>query len=106
MERFFEAHARLKSRIHSFKMPIRSRAGLAAVKVVYFTVPCLIGWAMLEWTNTVREENLGANGEKLRERQRAWAEEQGRVLVRAQSPTKPTAAATPAAGNSEQAPLK
>ncbi len=72
MERLFHAHARLKQRIHAFRLPIHTRAGRFAVGVVYFTVPCVVGLGMLQLTNVIRDDNLGKNREKLIERQKAW----------------------------------
>jgi len=91
MEKAFAAHARLKARIHAFRLPIQSRLGLFGVGVVYFTVPCLIGYGLLTYTNVVRDKNLGPNRELLIARQKAWKEEEraSRPLVMAHPPEPP-----------------
>ena len=54
-----------KRRIHAFRMPISSRLGLNVMRVVYFTVPIVFGWYVMEATNSIARENLGVKGEKL-----------------------------------------
>lgn len=65
MERLFSAHARLKQRIHGFRLPIRSRAGLLGVSALYFSAPCAFGYWLMLRTIEARDRNLGANREKL-----------------------------------------
>ena len=65
MESLFAAHARLKARIHGFRLPIRSRAGLLAVGAVYFGAPLAFGWWSLQRTIEVRDRNLGPQRERL-----------------------------------------
>ncbi len=58
-------HEALKRRIHAFRIPIKSRAGLFAVGCFYFCVPLAAGYAIMHATNAIARENLGARGEKL-----------------------------------------
>ena len=51
-------HEALKRRIHAFRMPVRSRAGLAALSVFYFTTPIVAGVYIMRWTDRVAAENL------------------------------------------------
>ena len=60
----------LKERIHAFKIPIKNPYLLFAVKCFYFTAPIYGGYKIMEWTNKVRDENLGQNREKLLNRKR------------------------------------
>ena len=50
-------HGALKRRVHAFRMPVKSRAGLFALGVVYFTVPVVAGWYLMGWTNAVAASN-------------------------------------------------
>lgn len=79
LERLFAAHARLKQRIHGYRLPIHSRSGRFAVGVVYFSTPCLVGYGLLQATNVIRDKNLGVNREKLIERKKAWEAEDAKV---------------------------
>ncbi len=78
----------LKERIHAFRMPIRSRAGLFAMGCFYFVIPLVAGKLIMDATTTIAAENNGARGEKLLAAKAAWA-----APVRAGAP----AAAAPAA---------
>ena len=82
------AHERLKKRIHSYRLPIRSRAGRFAVGCVYFTVPCVVGYFMLQGTNKIRDVTLGPNRELLLAKKEEWAKEAagGGRLTRAEVP--------------------
>ena len=64
IERAFAAHAKLKSRIHTMRFPIKTRAGRFAMACVYFTIPCVCGYGLMQWTNGVRDRNLGAPGRR------------------------------------------
>lgn len=66
LERLAAAHARLKRRVHAFRAPIRSRWGLFAVGCLYFTVPSVVGYFVMQWSNGVRDRNLGAEGRRER----------------------------------------
>ena len=57
-----DAHARLVARVHSFRVPIRSRAGRAAMGALYVSVPCALGWLSLQAVTAARDANLGAAG--------------------------------------------
>jgi hypothetical protein len=58
-------HEALKKRIHSFRWVLSPR-GLAVARVVYFSTPIVIGYALMQWTVAQREANLGAGNEKLK----------------------------------------
>lgn len=64
-------HEALKRRIHAFRLPIKSRAGLLAMKCVYFFTPLVAGVYIMDATSAIARENLGANGEKLLAAKRA-----------------------------------
>ena len=66
LERIVAAHARLKRRIHAFRAPIRSRWGLFGVGLLYFTVPSVAGYFVMQWSNSVRDRNLGGDGRRER----------------------------------------
>ena len=68
-------HEELKKRIHAFRVPINSRAGIFMMSCVYFTTPIIIGYGLYELTQYVSKKNLGENGEFLAERKRAWIAE-------------------------------
>jgi hypothetical protein len=72
LERLLEAHARLKKRIHSFRAPIKSKAGLFAMGCVYLSVPVVAGYFVMEWSNGAARRNLGEHGELLLARKREW----------------------------------
>jgi folate-binding protein YgfZ len=55
----------LKERIHAFKIPIKNPYLLFAVKCFYFTAPIYAGYKIMEWTNSIRDQNLGESREKL-----------------------------------------
>lgn len=59
LQRLAEAHGRLKARIHAYRAPIKSRYGLFAVGCVYFTVPLVVGHFVFQWSEGVRDSNLG-----------------------------------------------
>lgn len=58
-------HEELKHRIHSFRMPL-SPAGQRFMAFVYFCVPVVGGYFIMDWATSQAEKNLGKNGEKLR----------------------------------------
>lgn len=57
-------HEALKKRIHALRFPLTAR-GLWAARFVYFTTPLLLGYALMEWTLSRRDANLGSKNEKL-----------------------------------------
>jgi hypothetical protein len=88
LERALLAHERLKKRIHAFRLPIASRWGRAAMGCVYFTVPLVAGYFIMQATNGVRESNLGQHGELLLARKRDWERQvnPSATVVRAVTP--------------------
>jgi len=80
-----EKHHNLKTRIHKFRAPIKSKLGLFAVGCFYFSVPMLGGYLLMNYTLSIRDENLGRNREKLIEAQKRW-KEQDTILVRKDTP--------------------
>ena len=58
-------HEELKYRIHNFRMPL-SPAGQRFMAFVYFCVPIVGGYFIMDWATSQAEKNLGKNGEKLR----------------------------------------
>jgi hypothetical protein len=71
--------AALKARIHAARFPIKSRAGLAGMGLLYFTIPLVAGYFVMRWTDDVARANLGERGEKLLAAKAAW----GAPVVRA-----------------------
>ena len=59
-----ERHERLKSRIHSFRIPL-SPNGQRAMSIVYFCVPVVCGYYIMQAVIEQSHKNLGVNGEKL-----------------------------------------
>ena len=55
-------HEALKRRIHGFRLPIKSRAGRFAMGCVYFLTPIVAGYGIMNLTNLIARENLGAVG--------------------------------------------
>lgn len=88
LERALEAHDRLKKRIHAFRLPIASRWGRAAMGCVYFTVPVVAGYWVMQATNAVASDNLGPHGELLLARKRDWERQvnPSATVVRAVTP--------------------
>ena len=72
LENLIAAHARLKQRIHSFRAPIQNKYGLFGMGCIYFSIPVVAGYFVMEWTNNRARKNLGAGGELLLERKRDW----------------------------------
>jgi hypothetical protein len=60
-----ERHERLKERIHNTRIPL-SPAGQRIMKVVYFLIPVVGGYYVMQLAIAQSHKNLGANGEKLR----------------------------------------
>eukprot|EP01041_Mallomonas_annulata_P006497 gene6497-13113_t len=64
LKRVSEGHEKLKKRIHSFRLPLSPR-GQKFMGFVYFSIPCIIGYFVMEWTNQLAANNLGGHHEKL-----------------------------------------
>ncbi len=91
-------HEDLKKRIHSFRIPIRSRAGRFLMGCIYFTTPLVVGYNVMRASDWIRDRNLGGDErrEKLVEAKRRWEEGQ-KPLVRATMAGDHAAAAAAAA---------
>ena len=63
-----EKHERLKKRIHNFRIPL-SKNGQRVMFVVYFSIPIVVGYNVMQWAIGKSAENLGAEGELLKSRQ-------------------------------------
>ena len=57
-------HEELKKRIHNFRIPLSPRQ-IQVAKVVYFSVPVVAGYFIMEWAQEQSRLNLGEHGEKL-----------------------------------------
>lgn len=60
-------HEALKKRIHNFKYPL-SPFYLKVVQGVYFTIPIVIGYYIMEWSTAQSVKNLGARGELMKQK--------------------------------------
>lgn len=60
-------HERLKKKIHNFRIPL-SKNGQRVMFVVYFSIPIIAGYHIMQWAIGKSEENLSAQGELLRSR--------------------------------------
>ena len=58
-------HEALKKRIHNFRLPL-SPFYLKVAQMVYFTIPIVIGYQIMEWTTSKSIQNLGASGELMK----------------------------------------
>ncbi|CAM9679589.1 unnamed protein product, partial [Heterosigma akashiwo] len=45
---FLDAHERLKTRIHNYRLPL-SPAGQKAMGLIYFTIPVVGGYYIMQW---------------------------------------------------------
>jgi len=57
-------HTALKERIHAFRIPLPP-AGQKFMGLVYFTIPVIGGYNIMQWAIGQSEANLGVQGEKL-----------------------------------------
>jgi hypothetical protein len=57
-------HNALKERIHAFRIPL-SPAGQKFMGFVYFTIPIIGGYYVMQWAQSKSIENIGSKGEKL-----------------------------------------
>jgi hypothetical protein len=71
-----QRHSELKARIHAFRMPVRSRAGLNALRCFYVGVPLLLGYLTMQATNSIAKSNLGERGELLLAAKAKWGPEE------------------------------
>ena len=53
---FSERHEALKERIHNFRMPL-SPMGVRIMKVVYFAIPIVGGWYIMQAANSYSDRN-------------------------------------------------
>lgn len=85
-----ERHEALKKKIHGFRMPIQNKFGLFGVGVVYFSIPLVAGYFIMEWSNRVRDVNLGeGQRERLLAAKAKWQAGTGTdtpTIVMAQTP--------------------
>ena len=61
-------HETLKKRIHNFRMPIKTPGGRLAVGCLYFFTPIIGGYFVMQEAISHTDENIGPQGELLRER--------------------------------------
>jgi hypothetical protein len=71
-----QRHSELKARIHAFRMPVHSRAGLNALRCFYVGVPLLLGYLTMQATNSIAKSNLGEHGELLLAAKAKWGPEE------------------------------
>jgi len=57
-------HTALKERIHAFRIPLPP-AGQKIMGFVYFSIPVIGGYHIMQWAISQSAANLGAQGEKL-----------------------------------------
>lgn len=60
-----QRHKELKHKIHSFRIPL-SPSGQKAMGFVYFTIPVIFGFFIMQTAIGQAERNLGPQGEKLK----------------------------------------
>lgn len=53
-----ERHERLKHRVHSFRLPL-SPGGRLFMTFVYFSLPIVLGYNIMQFTNKQAEANIG-----------------------------------------------
>jgi hypothetical protein len=53
---FSKRHEALKERIHNFRMPL-TPMGVRIMKVVYFTIPIVGGWYIMQAANGYSDRN-------------------------------------------------
>lgn len=76
-----DKHERLKERIHNFRIPL-SPAGQKIMGFVYFCIPVIGGYYIMQAAIEQSHQNIGAKGEKLLLKQKidAGTKEQNKVL--------------------------
>lgn len=60
--------------IHAIRIPL-SRPARNAMGLVYIFAPVVAGYYIMEWTNAQASQNLGPNGQVLREKPRSAVSE-------------------------------
>ena len=65
MEDIMKRHQELKERIHAFRIPL-SPTGRRFMGFVYFTIPIISGYFLMQYVTSIAEKNLGENGSKLK----------------------------------------
>jgi hypothetical protein len=60
-----ERHEALKKRVHSFRIPL-SPTGIRIAQCVYFSIPVIGGYYVMQWAIGKSHENIGRRGEQLR----------------------------------------
>jgi hypothetical protein len=65
LRNFSERHEALKKRIHSFRLPL-SAPLRAVMGLIYFSIPVIGGYYIMQAAIGQSEKNLGAHGERLR----------------------------------------
>ena len=65
MEDIMKRHQELKERIHAFRIPL-SPNGRRFMGFVYFTIPIISGYYLMQYVNSIAEKNLGEKGSKLK----------------------------------------
>ena len=63
--RDFNKEIKLNQKIHSFRLPLSPR-GQAVMGVVYFSIPCILGYGIMEWTNKISSEKRAVRRQELR----------------------------------------
>lgn len=65
IEQLHDRHERLKNTIHNgFRVPL-PRYGQFLMGVVYFTIPVVGGWYIMQWAISKSHHSIGLHGEKL-----------------------------------------
>lgn len=88
LEEIAARHDALKKRIHAFRVPIKSRLGLFGMGCIYFTTPLVAGWFLMQWSNGIRDTNLGSDDrrQKLLEAKQKWESMDAPQVVMAKTP--------------------
>lgn len=64
MENIFKRHQELKERIHAFRIPLSSN-GQRFMGFVYFTIPIISGYFLMQYVISIADKNIGERGSKL-----------------------------------------
>ncbi len=57
MENIRRRHEELKHRVHNFRIPLAPR-GQKLMAVVYFTIPVIVGYFIMQFTSSVSEQRI------------------------------------------------
>lgn len=82
MDDIIRRHRELKERIHAFRIPL-SPNGRRFMGFVYFTIPVISGYFLMQYVTGIAEKNLGERGSKLKPTQsssKSGTEAQNRAL--------------------------